>query len=376
MKIHLLVSILISTSIFTGCEKASDLAKVGVSKLSAAVPVTKMTASRWADEIIDGTNFGTDENFKEVDNEVVNKAVKSSSVDIELYRKNYYRKGVNQKTADRWDFLFIKAKQSMAMGIFREVGYVTGCEAKLMNPEKGSSVSPAIAKANIITQLVLSTEPHLLEVYKLVDELVDMCIAVSPGYENILARGYKYPPPAATTAAPSKPSRSESSVNTSISERTTSSSTPPMGDSAIKQDNNVTVVPDPKRTPAIEPNSGAVVSAPLPPAQPQPEPIVDSRADVRQSYDQNTFAPSFDCSKAASGQEKLICADRDLSKLDVDLNIAYLKAKDISSDKAKLRETQLHWLKYSRNACSDKNCLKQSYKQRIEELGSTASAGS
>jgi uncharacterized protein YecT (DUF1311 family) len=80
------------------------------------------------------------------------------------------------------------------------------------------------------------------------------------------------------------------------------------------------------------------------------------------------FTPSFDCTKASSGVERLICSDRDLSKLDVELNVSYLKAREKSINPKQLQAEQVTWIKSSRNACSDKACLTSAYKQRISEI--------
>lgn len=110
------------------------------------------------------------------------------------------------------------------------------------------------------------------------------------------------------------------------------------------------------------PPPAPVASAPVavaPTPVPAPKPEVDTSA----------FAPSFDCAKASTGPERLICSDRELSKLDVDLSQTYSKAREKSADKNKLKSEQLEWFKRSRNACSDKSCMETAYKQRISELG-------
>ena len=110
------------------------------------------------------------------------------------------------------------------------------------------------------------------------------------------------------------------------------------------------------------PPPASVASAPVavaPTPVPAPKPEVDTSA----------FAPSFDCAKASTGPERLICSDRELSKLDVDLSQTYSKAREKSADKNKLKSEQLEWFKRSRNACSDKSCMENAYKQRISDLG-------
>ena len=108
----------------------------------------------------------------------------------------------------------------------------------------------------------------------------------------------------------------------------------------------------------IESPAPSAVLAPLAPVDAAPLAVVDD----------SPFTPSFDCAKVSNGQEKLVCADRELSRLDVELSQAYSKARDKSNDKNTLKQEQLEWIKYSLRACSDKNCLISTYKKRIFEL--------
>jgi uncharacterized protein len=80
-----------------------------------------------------------------------------------------------------------------------------------------------------------------------------------------------------------------------------------------------------------------------------------------------TFAASFDCAKAASVTEKLICGDERLSKLDEQLASSYSQILKASSDKDTFKKTQFEWLKQQR-ACKDAVCLTQVYKDRITHL--------
>lgn len=82
-------------------------------------------------------------------------------------------------------------------------------------------------------------------------------------------------------------------------------------------------------------------------------------------------AASFDCAKAASNIEKLICGDDELSKLDEALNKAYQLAIKRSADKAKATKEQRLWLKDVRNFCKDASCLKSAYQGRIGELAAS-----
>jgi uncharacterized protein len=84
-----------------------------------------------------------------------------------------------------------------------------------------------------------------------------------------------------------------------------------------------------------------------------------------------TQAASFDCAKAGSGVEKMICGDQALSALDSKQEIAYkgaLAAARVAGDEAMLAKEQRNWLRYTRALCQDSACLKQAYASRIEVL--------
>ncbi len=84
-----------------------------------------------------------------------------------------------------------------------------------------------------------------------------------------------------------------------------------------------------------------------------------------------TFAASFDCSKASSSTEKLICSDANVSKLDEKLAISYKQALSVSVDKDVIKKQQREWLK-KQHACKNTSCLSQSYRARIDDLNSSA----
>ena len=79
----------------------------------------------------------------------------------------------------------------------------------------------------------------------------------------------------------------------------------------------------------------------------------------------NTFAAGFDCAKAKTPVEKMICANESLSKLDELLNKTYKKEL---SNASTIPEIQLSWLTNVRNNCKDVECLKKVYGDRIEKL--------
>lgn len=78
-------------------------------------------------------------------------------------------------------------------------------------------------------------------------------------------------------------------------------------------------------------------------------------------------AASFDCAKAATRVEKLICADAELSKLDEELSTAYKAALQDETKADKVKQAQKLWLK-ERNGCSNTGCMVQAYQSRISEF--------
>ena len=79
-------------------------------------------------------------------------------------------------------------------------------------------------------------------------------------------------------------------------------------------------------------------------------------------------AASFDCEKAATEVERLVCGSEELSKLDESLNKAYLKALERTDIEGQTIKSQRQWLKNERYACHNAVCLKKAYEARIKEL--------
>lgn len=81
-------------------------------------------------------------------------------------------------------------------------------------------------------------------------------------------------------------------------------------------------------------------------------------------------AASFDCTKAATHVEKLICSNSEISELDSEVDADYRKALDKTSNELRtdLIKQQKHWLKFMRNRCSDELCLKHAYWSKLAEL--------
>lgn len=80
------------------------------------------------------------------------------------------------------------------------------------------------------------------------------------------------------------------------------------------------------------------------------------------------YAPSFDCAKAASPQETMICGSGVLSELDRTLARLYATAKKSLPNAARLKTEQVQWLRAERDRCTTVEQLEKSMNARIEAL--------
>ncbi|CAG7856314.1 hypothetical protein MCAMS1_00747 [biofilm metagenome] len=87
----------------------------------------------------------------------------------------------------------------------------------------------------------------------------------------------------------------------------------------------------------------------------------------------NAHAVSFNCKKASTLVENVICSDKNLSKLDDTLASSYKDTLKTSINSEKLRNEEAAWL-VERNACKDKVCVKLAYEKRINELVNQANS--
>jgi uncharacterized protein YecT (DUF1311 family) len=129
-------------------------------------------------------------------------------------------------------------------------------------------------------------------------------------------------------------------------------------------------------TPASKPEAPVLATKVEEPAQEQkvetaPQEQAQSApvtaAPITQAVDNTPFAPSFDCAKASNNAEKMICGDRNLSSLDVQLHELYIASRDKVADKDKLKSEQVAWIKQAR-LCPDTVCLTKAFQDRIKQL--------
>ncbi len=79
-------------------------------------------------------------------------------------------------------------------------------------------------------------------------------------------------------------------------------------------------------------------------------------------------AASFDCDKAHSNIEKMICADSELSALDSELLPIYQQARKATNNSQSFKDNGKQALRWRSEHCKDKACLVKWYHDRKAEL--------
>jgi len=106
-------------------------------------------------------------------------------------------------------------------------------------------------------------------------------------------------------------------------------------------------------------------------------------------YSNDRIQPSFDCSKAKTRVEKLVCSDEDISRVDRDMqkaydlmmgkyDLAYMNEEakeEIKPYLEKLKQSQIDWVKYRDKYCNTKkdekefnSCVFSRYVNRIQSI--------
>lgn len=112
---------------------------------------------------------------------------------------------------------------------------------------------------------------------------------------------------------------------------------------------------------ALGDRSAPVSSAqPAAPAAPAERVVTDEPAAIAD--------PSFDCAKASTAIEGMICGNAELAGLDRQMADLYKETLGMSQDAAASRREQVEWIKGERNACKTVDCLLGAYYERIDTL--------
>ncbi|MDR2172777.1 MAG: hypothetical protein LBE32_00985 [Burkholderiales bacterium] len=78
--------------------------------------------------------------------------------------------------------------------------------------------------------------------------------------------------------------------------------------------------------------------------------------------------PSFDCAKAKSRAEKLICSDNNLAKLDLTVHELHKKAMSAAIDQKVLADDSKEAWRWREDNCDNKNCVTEWFIERIHVL--------
>lgn len=109
-----------------------------------------------------------------------------------------------------------------------------------------------------------------------------------------------------------------------------------------------------------------------PPTTDTQEVISDNESQGTQPTEQQMiFATSYDCSKATTNVELMICHNDSLADTDIQLSKIYKKALSITKEKEQLRKEQEYWRINHRDKCTDNDCILNSYSDRINFILST-----
>lgn len=81
-----------------------------------------------------------------------------------------------------------------------------------------------------------------------------------------------------------------------------------------------------------------------------------------------SIMPSFDCSKAQSKAETLICSDTELARLDRELSVLQMQAKSVTLDIAAFKKIATEEWRKREKSCFDRDCVLNWYISRSNQL--------
>lgn len=105
-----------------------------------------------------------------------------------------------------------------------------------------------------------------------------------------------------------------------------------------------------------------------PASEPEPEIVTAQPASTKKASP--PIAASFNCAKASTAVEGMICGNEELAALDVRVAAAYKALRSSAEDKEGVKKDQQAWLK-ERNACRSTECLVASYSDRAQDMENT-----
>ncbi|WP_194725438.1 lysozyme inhibitor LprI family protein [Noviherbaspirillum malthae] len=136
------------------------------------------------------------------------------------------------------------------------------------------------------------------------------------------------------------------------------------------QSNTVVDAPEPSTATSIPTNSETQVAMVV--ATPSPTNESPSESQNVLTHNTDAIEASFNCGKASTTVEKLICSTPETAAADKRLAVAYSRARTKTSDQAQFKSEQLKWMKDVRNKCDDAACLIKVMDERVRQLGTVA----
>jgi hypothetical protein len=106
------------------------------------------------------------------------------------------------------------------------------------------------------------------------------------------------------------------------------------------------------------------------PAPVRPPPVELPRDEVVAAPAAAPVRPSFDCAKARSTPEKIICADPELARMDRELGRLHARARAAAPDERAFQQRSDAAWQRREDTCRDRECLRDWYQQRRSELAS------
>ena len=119
--------------------------------------------------------------------------------------------------------------------------------------------------------------------------------------------------------------------------------------------------------PAAAKNPPAAVPAPAAPPPPK-EQVAKAEPPAPRTDVAPRVRPSFDCSRARSNSERLICSDPQLAQLDRELGNLHARVRNETSDPDGFRRRSEDEWRRREFVCRDKECLLDWYAERREQL--------
>lgn len=84
--------------------------------------------------------------------------------------------------------------------------------------------------------------------------------------------------------------------------------------------------------------------------------------------------PGFDCEKASTSVELLICGSPSLSAIDAEMAQVFSKRRAESPERERIIEEQREWLTNVRSRCENEECLEAAYRDRLAHLSNDNTA--